>query len=147
KGRSSIARSAARSAMPARCRPVAAKWRVVRLGSGIFTGTGPMYGGARFNIGPMALVIDEASGVSAVLAAKRIQAADQEMFRHVGVEPSQVPILALKSTVHFRADFEPIAERVLCVVSPGAHISDPAELPYRNLRNGIRPNPPGPPRV
>ncbi len=127
--------------------PVAADWRVVRLGNGIFTGTGPMYGGARFNIGPMALVTDEASGVSAVLAAKRIQAADQEMFRHVGVEPSQVPILALKSTVHFRADFEPIAERVLCVVSPGAHISDPAELPYRNLRNGIRLNPLGPERA
>ena len=127
--------------------PVAAQWRVVRLGSGIFTGTGPMYGGARFNIGPMALVTDEVSGVSAVLAAKRIQAADQEMFRHVGVEPAQVPILAVKSTVHFRADFEPIAERVLCVVSPGAHISDPVELPYRNLRKGIRLNPLGPPRV
>ena len=106
-----------------------------------------MYGGAHFHIGPMALVTDAASGVSAVLAAKRIQAADQEMFRHVGVEPSQVPILALKSTVHFRADFEPIAERVLCVVSPGAHVSDPTELPYRNLRPGIRLNPLGPARV
>ena len=73
--------------------PVEAEWRVVRLGTGVFTGTGPMYGGARFNIGPMALVRDEASGVSAVLAAKRIQAADREMFRHVGVEPERVPIL------------------------------------------------------
>lgn len=127
--------------------PVAADWRVVRLGSGEFTGTGPMYGGAKFNIGPMALVRDEASGVAAVLAAMRIQAADQEMFRHVGVEPAEVPILALKSTVHFRADFAPIAERVLCVVSPGAHVSDPAELPYRNLRKGIRLNPLGPARV
>jgi microcystin degradation protein MlrC len=127
--------------------PVDADWRVVRLGSGEFTGTGPMYGGAKFRIGPMALVRDEASGVSAVLAAKRIQAADQEMFRHVGVEPAGVPILALKSTVHFRADFEPIAEKILCVVSPGAHISDPAELPYRNLRRGIRLTPLGPARV
>ncbi len=127
--------------------PVIAEWRVVRLGSGVFTGTGPMYGGARFNIGPMALVTDAVSGVSAVLAAKRIQAADQEMFRHVGVEPARVPILGLKSTVHFRADFQPIAEAVLCVVSPGAHVSDPAELPYRNLRKGIRLNPLGPARV
>jgi microcystin degradation protein MlrC len=126
--------------------PVEADWRVVRLGSGEFTGTGPMYGGARFRIGPMALVTDGASGVSAVLAAKRIQAADQEMFRHVGVEPARVPILGLKSTVHFRADFAPIAERILCVVSPGAHVSDPAELPYRHLRRGIRLNPLGPAR-
>jgi microcystin degradation protein MlrC len=127
--------------------PVAARWRVVRLGSGEFTGTGPMYGGAHFRIGPMALVTDEDSGVSAVLAARRIQAADQEMFRHVGVEPARVPILGLKSTVHFRADFEPIAEAILCVVSPGAHVSDPEALPYRNLRKGIRLNPLGPPRV
>jgi microcystin degradation protein MlrC len=49
-----------------------------------------------------------------------------------------VPILALKSTVHFRAHFQPIAEAVLCVRSPGAHVTDPAELPGRNLRKGIR---------
>ena len=36
------------------------------VGDGKFTGTGPFYGGARFQIGPMALVTDEASGVSAV---------------------------------------------------------------------------------
>jgi microcystin degradation protein MlrC len=54
--------------------PVEADWRVVKLGDGKFTGTGPFYGGAKFQIGPMALVTDEASGVSAVLACKRIQA-------------------------------------------------------------------------
>src|ERR1700724_1255740 len=125
-------------------RPVEAAWRVVRLASGIFTGSGPMYGGAKFRIGPMALLTDEESGVSAVLACRRIQAVDQEMFRHVGVEPSQVPILALQSPVHFRAHFQPIAHTVLCVQSPGAHVTDPAELPYRNLRKGIRLRPQGP---
>ena len=125
-------------------RPVERPWRVPRLTSGIFTGSGPMYGGAKFNIGPMALLTDDRSGVSAVLACRRIQAVDQEMFRHVGVEPSDVPILALKSTVHFRAHFQPIAEAVLCVQAPGAHVTDPAELPYRNLRKGIRLRPQGP---
>jgi microcystin degradation protein MlrC len=124
--------------------PVEAKWRVMRVASGDFTGTGPMFGGAKFHIGPMALVTDEESGVSAVLAAKRIQAIDKEQFRHVGVEPAEVPILALKSTVHFRADFQPIAETVLCVLSPGAHVSDPVELPYQHLRAGIRKRPLGP---
>ena len=66
------------------------------------------------------------------------------MFRHVGVEPARVPILTLKSTVHFRAHFQPIAAAVLCVVSPGAHVTDPAALPYRHLRPGIRRNPMGP---
>jgi len=124
--------------------PVEASWRVVKLGSGIFTGTGPFYNGARFQIGPMALLTDEASGVSVVLACKRVQAADQEMFRHVGIEPSRVPILALKSTVHFRADFQPIAATILTVQSPGAHLTDPVDFPYRNLRAGIRLRPEGP---
>ena len=124
--------------------PVEANWRVVRIASGDFVGTGPMFGGAKFHVGPCALVTDEDSGVSVVLAAARIQAIDQEQFRHVGIEPSEVPILALKSTVHFRADFQPIAETVLCVVSPGAHVSDPVELPYQRLRPGIRLRPLGP---
>jgi microcystin degradation protein MlrC len=125
-------------------KPVETDWRVVKLGDGKFTGTGPFYGGAKFQIGPMALVTDEASGVSAVLACRRVQAADQEMFRHVGVEPSRVPVLALKSTVHFRADFQPIAETILVVQSPGAHITDPVEMPYRHLRKGMRLRPMGP---
>jgi microcystin degradation protein MlrC len=124
--------------------PVEAKWRVTRVASGDFVGTGPMFGGAQFHVGPVALMTDEESGVSVVLAAARIQAIDQEQFRHVGIEPSAVPILALKSTVHFRADFQPIAETVLCVLSPGAHVSDPVELPYRQLRRGIRKRPLGP---
>ncbi len=125
-------------------RPVEGDWRVVNLGDGKFTGSGPFYGGAKFQIGPMALVTDEASGVSAVLACRRVQAADQEMFRHVGVEPARVPILALKSTVHFRADFQPIAETILVVQSPGAHITDPVEMPYKHLRKGVRLRPMGP---
>ena len=92
----------------------------------------------------MVLLTDEESGVSAVLASKRIQAADQEMFRHVGIEPAQVPILGLKSTVHFRADFQPIADTILVVQSPGAHITDPVEMPYKHLRKGIRLRPMGP---
>ncbi|HWD56637.1 MAG TPA: M81 family metallopeptidase, partial [Stellaceae bacterium] len=127
--------------------PLTARWRVARLGTGDFTGTGPMFGGAKFHVGPTALVTDDDSGVSVVLACARIQAIDQAQFRDVGVEPAAVPILALKSTVHFRADFQPIAETVLCVLSPGAHVSDPVELPYAHLRSGIRMRPLGPPRA
>ena len=124
--------------------PVEARWRIERVESGDFVGTGPMFGGAKFHIGPMALLRDEDSGVRVVLASKRIQAVDREQFRHVGIEPAQVPILALKSTVHFRADFQPIAEAILVVQSPGAHVTDPVELPYLHLRTGVRLRPMGP---
>ena len=64
-------------------------------------------------------------GVRVVLASKKCQAADQEMFRHVGIEPRQQRILALKSSVHFRADFEPIAREVLVVAAPRPAKADP----------------------
>ena len=47
-------------------------------------------------------------GVRVAVGSRKIQAADQEIFRHLGVEPAAQKILALKSSVHFRADFEPI---------------------------------------
>jgi len=84
-------------------------------------------------------------GVSIVVSGKRMQAFDQAPFRHVGVEPAEQKILALKSTVHFRADFEQLAERVLVVIAPGAHLVDTTRYPYRRLRRGVRLNPLGPP--
>jgi microcystin degradation protein MlrC len=73
-----------------------------------------------------------------------MQALDQSLFRHAGIEPADCKILVLKSSVHFRADFQPIAEAILAVQSPGAHITDPADLPYKHLRPGIRLRPLGP---
>ncbi|MCL4762905.1 MAG: MlrC C-terminal domain-containing protein, partial [Burkholderiales bacterium] len=50
----------------------------------------------------------------------------------------------LKSSVHFRGDFEPIAQQVLVVESPGTMIVDPSKLPFRRLRAGVRMRPLGP---
>ncbi|MEC8776975.1 MAG: MlrC C-terminal domain-containing protein, partial [Pseudomonadota bacterium] len=44
----------------------------------------------------------------------------------------------------FRADFAPIAEEILVCAAPGPMIADPADLPWRRLRPGIRINPLGP---
>ena len=60
-----------------------------------------------------------------------MQALDQAILRHVGVEPSECPILVLKSSVHFRADFAPIAERIIVGVAPGPVVADPAILNFR----------------
>ena len=58
-------------------------------------------------------------GVQIAVTTKRMQALDQAPFRHLGVEPKEKKILALKSTVHFRGDFQAIAEDVLIVIAPG----------------------------
>ena len=124
--------------------PLAARFHVERLGDGHFTCTGPMFRGFRMNLGPMALLREEKSGVRVVLASKKCQAADQEMFRHVGIEPVRQRVVALKSSVHFRADFQPIAREVLVVRSPGPALADPSEFAWRRLRKGLRMRPLGP---
>ena len=125
--------------------PLAGEFSVERLGDGRFTCTGPMFKGFRMTLGNMALLRSRAApGVRVVLASRKCQAADQEMFRHLGVEPRASRIVALKSSVHFRADFEPIAREVLVVKSPGPALADPAEFKWMKLRKGVRLRPLGP---
>ena len=123
-------------------RPVVQPWTVERLGEGRMTCHGPMMTNWKLALGPMALLASH--GVRVVVSTKKVQAMDQEPFRHVGVEPRGERIVALKSSVHFRAAFEPIAEDVLVVESPGAMIVDPVKLPFTRLRPGVRMRPLGP---
>ena len=95
-----------------------------------------MFGGWKVQLGPMALL--RIGGVRVVVSTHRMQAADQALFRHLGIEPAEEKILGLKSTVHFRADFDPIAEEILVVKAPGAFVDQPETLPYKNLRPGVR---------
>jgi microcystin degradation protein MlrC len=83
----------------------------------------------------------ELGGVRIAVASRKQQAADQAMFRHLRVEPRDFAVLALKSSVHFRADFGPIASRILVVEAPGPNVADPARLPFRRLRAGMRTSP------
>jgi len=115
--------------------PLVARFRVLALGSGRFVCEGPMTRGNRADLGPMALI--ETGGVRVAVASRRMQAYDRAMFRHLGLAPERVPVLALKSSVHFRADFQPIAKEVLVVAAPGPVVADPAALPFRNLRRGL----------
>ena len=125
--------------------PLTGRFTVERLGDGRFTCTGPMYRGFRMQLGPMALLRSEAApGVRVVLAARKCQTADQQMFRHLGIEPARQRIIALKSSVHFRADFQPIAREVLVVRSPGPALADPVDFPWTRLRPGLRLRPLGP---
>ena len=79
-----------------------------------------------------------------VVASHKSQLADQAMYRYVGIEPTTEKILVNKSSVHFRADFEPIAEKLLICAAPGAMPADTAALPWTRLRPGIRIKPNGP---
>ena len=111
------------------------------LHDGRFDATGPFYKGAKFNLGPSACL--KVGGTRVVLACNKVQLADQAMYRFVGIEPTEENILVNKSSVHFRADFGPIAEEILVCAAPGPMVADPANLPWKRLRSGVRLNPLG----
>ena len=111
---------------------------VEQLGNGRFRCTGGFYGGNDMDLGPMALLRLAGHDIRVVVASRKVQAADKEMFRHVGVEPAEAAILVLKSSVHFRADFTFKGGEILVATAPGPVTADPSELPYRHLRPGVR---------
>jgi microcystin degradation protein MlrC len=122
--------------------PYSETFVVETLSDGNFTATGPYYGGRLMEMGPSACL--RIGDVRVVVASHKAQLADQAMYRYVGIEPTEQAILVNKSSVHFRADFEPIAERLLICAAPGAMPADTATLPWTRLRPGIRIKPNGP---
>ena len=123
--------------------PYTETFTVEKLSDGKFIASGPFYGGAPLDMGPSAcLRIDD---VRIVVTTNKAQMADQEMYRFVGIEPTEQAILVNKSSVHFRADFDPIAQTILTCVAPGPMPVSPASLPFTNLAPGIRLEPLGKP--
>jgi microcystin degradation protein MlrC len=126
--------------------PYAARFAVEALGDGRFTFTGAMNFNSKAQLGNMALlrVVDEDSEVRVVVGSSRSQCLDLAMIRHLDLEPTEQKIVAVKSTVHFRADFDPIAVETLVVIAPGIHPCKLDDLEYHNLRSGVRLGPLGP---
>lgn len=122
--------------------PLEADFVVEQLSDGRFVAPGPFYGGSRMNLGPSAAL--RIGGVRIVVGSRKAQMADQAMYRQVGIEPTEQAILVNKSSVHFRADFEPIAETILVCAAPGPMPVDPSALPWKRLRAGLRTSPLGP---
>jgi microcystin degradation protein MlrC len=122
--------------------PYRESFTVEHLSDGKFVAPGPYYGGREMDMGPSAAL--RIGDVRVVVSSHKAQLADQSMYRYVGIEPTEQAILVNKSSVHFRADFEPIAEKLLICAAPGAMPADTATLPWRRLRPGIRLRPNGP---
>lgn len=125
--------------------PFSARFRVERLSDGHFDFSGEMYAGGTAETGLSALlhVIDDVSDVRVVISSLRCQCLDQAILTHLGVDPAKHRIVAVKSTVHFRADFEPISSAVLNAEAPGLFPCRLDEIPYANLRKGVRVTPIG----
>ncbi|MBT2333039.1 M81 family metallopeptidase [Variovorax paradoxus] len=122
--------------------PLRGHFVVEALSDGKFVYGGPMMNGKASDLGRMARL--RIGGVRIAVSSAKAQLLDRNMYRAVGIEPSQMKILVNKSSVHFRADFAAIAEEIIVVRAPGPFIADPSELPWKKLGRGMRLKPNGP---
>ncbi|GAB5447891.1 M81 family metallopeptidase [Gymnodinialimonas sp.] len=127
-------------------RPYEACFQVDALSDGRVVYEGAMYGGGEAQIGPSALlkVMETNADVRIVVSSVRNQCLDRGYFRALGVDPETARIVAIKSTVHFREAFAPMAQAVLTTRVPGALSSDLTQAPFKHLRDGVRLGPMGP---
>ena len=78
-------------------------------------------------------------GIDIILTEKSQQATDLELYRSLGIEPTDYKILLVKSCVHYRAAHEPIAKRIIEVDLPGWHGTRLAAFPWKKLKRPVFP--------
>ncbi len=117
--------------------PVRLEAYVKTISDGIYVRKGPMARGATDSMGRTAVI--KTGGVEVILTEERSQPLDAEVLRSVGIEPRDRKLIALKSAVHYRADYTSIAHEILEVDTPGVHSPNLANFTYENLRRPIYP--------
>ena len=111
--------------------PVQAEARVLAVSDGMVAMHGPMTAGMTMQLGASACV--EVQGIKLLLSSSKAQMLDLDLFRYLGVEPAQMRLLVVKSSVHFRAAFATIASHILVAKAPGPMAADPGDLPWTKL--------------
>jgi microcystin degradation protein MlrC len=122
--------------------PIPIKATVLRLTNGDFVYEGPMDRGVHDTLGRTAVLsVHGRYGheVLVIVCERRVQSLDTAVLRSQGIEPESCKIIALKSAVHFRGAYMPIASRILEVDTPGLTSLDYTRFPYQRLTRPIWP--------
>ena len=122
---------------PRHGKPVSINGYVKLISDGYFVHKGPMSRGIKTTMGRTAVIVS--NGIEIILTENRTQPYDTEVLRSVGIEPTDRKIIVLKSAVHFRADYTPIAHEILDVDTPGVHSPNLLTYAYKNIRRPIYP--------
>ncbi len=117
--------------------PVEITATVKTIADGQFFNKGPMGKGLLVNMGRT--VVLDADGIEIIVAERHMQALDAEIFRRVGIEPTEKKIIILKSTLHFKASFGPMAKKILDVDTPEYETMNFESLNFKNISRPVYP--------
>lgn len=111
--------------------------KIEALCDGKFVNKGDFSKGSKINVGLTGVL--NCNGIKIIITERRVQTLDREIVRFTGIQPEEQAIIVVKSTVHFRADFEPISSKIIEVDSPGLVVPDITKLEFHHLRQPIYP--------
>ena len=117
--------------------PLTVTGKVKVLTDGEWIVRGPMYSGLKVNMGPTAVL--DTGAMEIVVVSRHHEPWDQGVFTSVGIDPRFKRYLVLKSRIHYRAGFAPIARATITCDGHGVTTSDNSLLKYENVRRPIYP--------
>lgn len=130
-----------KSDMPAlklKGKPLTLTGKVRTLTDGEWIVRGPMYTGYKVMMGPTA-VLEVDGRMQIVVVSRHHEPWDTGVFTSVGIDPQHKRYLLLKSRIHYRAGFAPLAKATFTLDGEGVTTSDNRILDYANLRRPMYP--------
>jgi microcystin degradation protein MlrC len=121
----------------AKAKPLRLTGTVRRLSDGQWTVRGPMYTGSKVTTGPTALFTT--GGLSIVVTSLHHEPWDIGIFTSIGIDPHHCRYLMLKSRIHYRAGFAPLAKATITLDGVGVTTSDNSILTFDHVRRPIYP--------
>jgi len=118
-------------------RPLGLAGRVRNITDGEIVFTGPMYTGLKSHLGRTAVL--DTGRTQIVVTERHHEPFDLVIFRHCGIEPTKKRFLMLKSRIHYRAGFKPIAAHIVECAGAGVTNADLSVYRYRKLVRPIYP--------
>ena len=116
-------------------RPITLAGRVRAISDGEIVFRGPMYTGLKSHLGPTAVleVAGSRGRVQIVITSLHHEPFDLAIFRHCGIEPTRKRFIVLKSRIHYRAGFKPIASHIVECQGEGVTNADLSVYRYHKL--------------
>ena len=117
--------------------PLRVTGRVRTLTDGEWVVHGPMYTGVTVQMGPSAVL--DTGRVQIVVISRHHEPWDQGVFTSMGIDPRHKKFVVLKSRIHYRAGFAPLARETVTCDGVGVTTSDNDQLEFVNIRRPIYP--------
>ncbi|WP_135556071.1 M81 family metallopeptidase [Paenibacillus cymbidii] len=112
--------------------PLHASAYVKTLSDGKFVTSSPMGKGTQNTLGLSVRL--QIEGVDVIVCSVRSQVFDEQIFLLHGIDITQYKLVALKSSHHFRASFEPVCEEIITVDSPGLNSMNFQAFVYERIQ-------------